>query len=178
MDRSYGRSACSTTSLRPWASPSRLPVRTSLGRTTIRARSTRPLPALTYTPYLRTAWQRSCIDVCMSASTTSGAWDVSPSMRPRTWPLRLVSPVKTIVMYADLGSWPLQYSSILSMMRAHVRAKQLVDWKTGELFTVSRKYVAQFVRSRDALKAFMQIVSYRSSIPPLRSRKATVQVVS
>ena len=63
------------------------------------------------------------------------------------------------------------YSNIQRMMRDVEKKRELVDWKTGEMFVVSRKYVADFVRNRPALRCFKM-----SHIDPLRSKKATAKV--
>ena len=77
---------------------------------------------------------------------------------------------RALIMYADMG-WPMDYSNIQRMMRDVVKKRELIDWKTGEMFVVSRKYVADFVRNRPALRCFKM-----SHIDPLRSKKATAKV--
>ena len=52
-----------------------------------------------------------------------------------------------LFLYADMG-WPMDFSNIQRMMRDVVRKRQLIDWKTGELFVVRRKFVIEFVRKR------------------------------
>ena len=75
-----------------------------------------------------------------------------------------------LILYADMG-WPMDFSNIQRMMRDVVRKRQLIDWKTGELFVVSRKFVTEFVRKRPSLRCFKM-----SHIDPLRSKKATSKV--
>ena len=75
-----------------------------------------------------------------------------------------------IKMYGDLG-FPMEYWQIQAMMYKTVKKRGLVDWKTGELFTVSPTYVRDFVNSRPDLKAYKA-----SNIDPLRTKKATETV--
>lgn len=59
------------------------------------------------------------------------------------------------------------------MMRRIVKKRQLIDWKTRNVFMVSRIIVEEFARMRPSLKFFKM-----SHIDPLRSKQTTENVCS
>ena len=74
--------------------------------------------------------------------------------------------------YGDMG-WALDYQLIRTQFSEAAATKGAIDWKTGEAFVVSTGYVSEFVRKRPELKAYKM-----SHIDPLRSKKATAQVLA
>ena len=77
---------------------------------------------------------------------------------------------RALKVYAELG-WPMDYQAIQLMFSQAAREMELVDWKTGDPYVCSRKYVADFVNDHPELTAYKA-----AHIDPLRSKKATATV--
>ena len=77
----------------------------------------------------------------------------------------------TLKSYSQLG-WPLDYQQVRMLFADAARRKGRIDPRTGEPFKCSTSYVAAFIAARPELKAFKA-----SHIDPLRSKKATAQVM-
>lgn len=77
---------------------------------------------------------------------------------------------RALKLYADMG-WPLDYQQIRHMFSHAAARMKRVHWEAGHAYVCSTTYVADFVNSRDELKAFKA-----SHVDPLRAKKATSQV--
>ena len=77
----------------------------------------------------------------------------------------------TLKSYSQLG-WPLDYQQVRMLFADAARRKGRIDPRTGEPFKCSTSYVAAFIAAGTELKAFKA-----SHIDPLRSKKATAQVM-